>query len=375
MNLLIATGLYPPDIGGPATYSKILKDELPKHNINVEILSFGEVRHLPKIIRHFIYFLKCLNRGRKADIIFALDPVSVGLPSVLVAKILRKKFILKIVGDYAWEQYQNKISNFQFGTSSLQAKAISNFIYLDKFQVKKFDFLTEVRRKIEQWVAKKTDVIITPSEYLKNIISKGWNIPEKKVKVIYNCAEKGENNMDKSKENKNYIFSVGRLVPWKGFDILISAIKELSLEIKLIIAGNGPEMEKLKKQTKELNLENRVKFTGQISRAEIKRYFSQAKIFVLNTGYEGLSHVILEAMEAGVPVITTDIGGNPELIEDGYNGFLIKYNDKEKLKEAIDKLWGNNELREKFIVNSFEKLKKFSMENMIEETKNILCSI
>ena len=108
MKILITTGIYPPDIGGPATYSKILIDELPKHNINALVLGFGEVRRLPKIIRHFLYFLKILKKGWKADIIFAQDPVSVGLPAALAAKILGKKFVLKIVGDYAWEQFQIK---------------------------------------------------------------------------------------------------------------------------------------------------------------------------------------------------------------------------------------------------------------------------
>ena len=108
LKILICTGIYPPDIGGPATYSKLLFEELPKMGIETRVLSFGEVRHLPKILRHFVYFIKVLKMGRRADIIYAQDPVSVGLPAMLAAKILRKKFILKVVGDYAWEQFQNK---------------------------------------------------------------------------------------------------------------------------------------------------------------------------------------------------------------------------------------------------------------------------
>src|SRR3989344_3451656 len=95
--ILIATGIYPPDIGGPATYSKLLADELSKHNFNVSVLSFGEVRKLPKVLRHIIYFFKVWRRGKKADIIFAQDPVSVGLPAVLAAEILTplKSFKIK----------------------------------------------------------------------------------------------------------------------------------------------------------------------------------------------------------------------------------------------------------------------------------------
>ena len=163
MRILICTGIYPPDIGGPATYSKLLFDELPKRGIEVKVLSFGEVRHLPKIIRHFAYFLKALKLGRKADVIFAQDPVSVGLPAMLASKILRKKFMLKIVGDYAWEQYSARGGSASGGQNK-------NFITPENFQDKKFDFKTEIRRKIQRYVAKNAKRIIVPSNYLKNIV-------------------------------------------------------------------------------------------------------------------------------------------------------------------------------------------------------------
>ncbi|NOY35824.1 MAG: glycosyltransferase family 4 protein, partial [bacterium] len=121
MRILICTGIYPPDIGGPATYSKLLFDELSKRGVEVEVLSFGDVRRLPKIIRHLVYFLKTLKRARGADIVFAQDPVSVGLPAAIAAKILQKRFILKVVGDYAWEQYnQRRVASLKFSIFNFQ---------------------------------------------------------------------------------------------------------------------------------------------------------------------------------------------------------------------------------------------------------------
>ena len=92
--ILIATGLYPPEVGGPATYSKLLFDTLPKHGFEVTVVSFGEVRRLPKGIRHVFYFFKIIKKGRYTDCIFAQDPVSVGLPAFLAARLLRKRFLL-----------------------------------------------------------------------------------------------------------------------------------------------------------------------------------------------------------------------------------------------------------------------------------------
>ncbi|MEK7531600.1 MAG: hypothetical protein AAB545_01600, partial [Patescibacteria group bacterium] len=104
MKMLIATGLFSPDIGGPATYSKILLEKLPREGIETTILPFGAVRHLPRLLRHLVYFFRVLLAGRSVDVIYAQDPVSVGFPVFLASKVLKKPFLLKIVGDYAWEQ-------------------------------------------------------------------------------------------------------------------------------------------------------------------------------------------------------------------------------------------------------------------------------
>jgi glycosyltransferase involved in cell wall biosynthesis len=367
--ILIATGIFPPDIGGPATYSKLLLDELPNRGLAVKVVSFGAVRHLPKVIRHFIYFLKILRKGFFVDVIFAQDPVSVGLPSVLAAKILRKKFILKVVGDYAWEQFQ--IKNEKLKSKNDKGK----FKTLEEFQVEKYDFLTELRRKIEHWVAKKADKIIVPSEYLKKIVGT-WGAGNNKIIVVYNAFKNESISAAEgvSAAGKSYIVSAGRLVPWKGFDVLIEIIKELPEEIKLKIIGSGPDRKKLEFKIKNLGLSERIDLVGQLPHQEFLQCLAGAEIFVLNTAYEGLSHVILEAMACGIPVITTDIGGNPEVIKSGYNGILVEYNNKEQFKKAISELHNNPDLRKLFIENSYKELEKFSKEKMLKETINILIS-
>jgi glycosyltransferase involved in cell wall biosynthesis len=173
-------------------------------------------------------------------------------------------------------------------------------------------------------------------------------------------------------KKKKYLLSIGRLVPWKGFDALIETVKDLPEEIELLIIGDGPKKNRLEKKVKKAGLENRVRLIGRVKHSEIGKYFKQAQVFILNTAYEGLSHVILEAMACGAPVITTNIGGNPELIENGCNGILLEYDNKEQIKEAILQLWGNEDLRKKFIDNSYEKFKNFSLERMINNTIKVL---
>lgn len=374
IRILICTGIYPPDIGGPATYSKLLKDELPKRGFEVEVLSFGDVRKWPRGIRHFVYFLKVLKKSFGVDIIYAQDPVSVGLPAALVAKFLNKKFLLKVVGDYAWEQYQikNMETSGEFA-EPLQIKSFSSeLVTLEVFQSQEYSFITELRRGIERWVADKADRIVVPSEYLKGIVKK-WGVSEEKITVIYNSLE-GDISKPNIKKD-NIIFSAGRLVPWKGFDLLIEVMREMPDDFKLFIAGVGPEENNLKSLISNLKLDNKVVLLGGLNHEQMHKYFGLAKVFALNTSYEGLSHIILESMQNSAPVVTTNIGGNPELIKNDYNGLLVEYNNKNQLRDAILKVIKNDELQSKFIENSHKELARFSLETMLNRLSELLKSL
>lgn len=355
MKVLICTGIFPPDIGGPATYSKLLLDELPKHQIDVVVLSFGEVRKLPKIIRHFVYFLKVLKLGKNVDVIYAQDPVSVGFPSALASKILRKKFILKIVGDYAWEQYQQSA------------------VRMEEFHEKQHNFITEIRKKIERFSAKRANKIIVPSEYLKKIVLK-WGVSENKISVVYNSFEMPK-NIKRIELGKNVIISAGRLVPWKGFDVLIDIMPDILKQFsdaKLYIIGDGPDKEKLSALSSKFSVQDNVFLTGSLSHNELLSYLNSGDIFVLNTGYEGFSHLLLEAMSVGIPVVTTNIGGNPEIINNGINGVLVEYGNREELKSRILDLLGNEKMKELFVEGAKRKVAEFGRDRMIKDTINVL---
>ncbi|OHA82036.1 MAG: hypothetical protein A2675_00195 [Candidatus Yonathbacteria bacterium RIFCSPHIGHO2_01_FULL_51_10] len=366
MRILIATGIYPPDIGGPATYSKILYEELPKKGFDVQVLSFGAVRHLPKVIRHIVYSWKVYKQGGDADVIFAQDPVSVGLPAMLAARLLGKRFMVKIVGDYAWEQ----------GTQRFGVKDS-----LDDFSrgYNAYPFFVRVLKRIEYLVARRTERVIVPSEYLAGIVS-NWGIDRKKITVVYNAYEHQEMKESCEELRKELrlegkvILTASRLVPWKGFGTLIelfpSVLKEVP-DATLYIVGSGPEEDSLKKLIREHNLEAKVILLGQLPRAILLRYLKAADLFVLNTFYEGFSHHILEAMNVGTPVLTTRVGGNPELVTDEKEGFLVAYNDRGALTESIVGVLSGKLATESLIARAHEKASQFTTERMIKETIKI----
>jgi len=146
-------------------------------------------------------------------------------------------------------------------------------------------------------------------------------------------------------------------------------------DLDLLIAGDGPDKKKLEKKIIDLNLLNRVKLLGKIQQEKLLKKIKASDIFVLNTGYEGFSHQLLEVMSVGTPIITTAVGGNLELLENRKEGLLVQFNDKDSLKKAINELISEKETRTFLIENARQKVQKFNEKKMLKEIGQILKKI
>ena len=357
--ILICTGIFPPEVGGPATYSKIVAEELVKRGHHVRVLTYSDkpqkdnysfpviriLRSGFKPLHYLKYFLAVQRYGMKADVLYAQDPVSAGYPTYLAARILKKPFAVKITGDYSWEQAHGR---------GLTEKMI------DDFQTLK-DYPPKVRRMrdIQIHVAKSADAVIVPSEYLKRLVM-GWGVKEKNIAVIYNAVEMPEVKLTKDearqklgvKESNFLIVSSGRNVPWKGFEFL----------------------RKVNDKLESTNPDIILKMIYDAPRSELHENIRAADVYVLNTGYEGLSNTLVEVLRLGTPIITTNVGGNPEIIQNGVNGLLIEYNNAKHLEMAILQLYNHRELLKKLSENAPGTLGKFDLEKMINETERRLCA-
>jgi len=338
MKLLIATPLYPPEIGGPATYAKLLFEGLPKMgrsdlpNIEVELVKFSEVRHLPKLIRHYAYYRRVLRAARNADIVLALDPVSVGLPAMKAAQKAGKPFVVKIVGDYAWEQGTQR-----FGITQ----------NLDEFvKTVRVPFLVRILQRIQTRVARSAVRVIVPSEYLKGIVT-AWGIAPEKIEVIYNAVEAPFTTTPPKERAPGFlIVSSGRRVPWKGFEALERVVAR-EVGWHLFIASGLPQ-------------------------AEALGYVQAADVFVLNSDYEGFSHALIEVMALGTPIVATKVGGNAELIEDGKTGLLIPPKDDEALYNALKRVQEDPAAARERAAAARAFVQIFSRERMLMRTSDIL---
>ena len=367
MKILIATGVYPPELGGPATYTKMLETHLPKYGFEVSVLPFSTVRHLPKVIRHIAYFWKCLLLGRDVDSIFAQDPMSVGFPSLLAAKLLGKPFYLRLGGDYAWEQ-----GRLRFGVRvSVETFACAGG---------RFHWVVRIFQRVQSCVACSALRIAVQSAFMKKIVA-CWGVPEEKITVIPNGFDGGTVASDRQKEREalnlrgTICVSAGRLVPWKGFAELIEIVPDILMRIPdfvLYIIGDGPERERLHNLVAEKGLVGRVRFTGRLDKKALIRYLASADVFVLNTEYEGFSNQLLEVYSVGTPIVTTDIGGNQGVVGDGISGLLVPVHDRKALKDAVLTVIENKALAQKLVSGGREKLREFSIERVVAATADFL---
>ena len=368
MKILITVGIFPPDIGGPASFVPKIAKLLQENGFEVTIICLSNekivdnesykiiriLRNQNLMIRWIKTIFKMISNGRNADTIFVN-----GLPmeAYIANLFLRKKLIRKVVGDWAWERGRNKgIIDDSF----------------DEFQKNKHNLHLEIAKFSRGWTATKADLVITPSVHLKNVV-KNWGVSEDNLKVIYN----GTNIQSKITKKENevlHFITVGRLAPWKNIDKIIQAmaiLNEKGFNFIFNIVGSGPLNENLKILVKELKLENKIFFLGQKNTEELNKIYLDSDIYIQASGYEGLPHVILEAINFNLSIISTPIGGTNEILLDGKNGWILKLKDKKApdefdLQEIIYELVDNKTKSNNLIHNA----KEYLIENF-DEDKNL----
>jgi glycosyltransferase involved in cell wall biosynthesis/putative flippase GtrA len=388
VKILIATGIFPPDIGGPAAMIEELIGSLANNKFKLKVITYAETGERGKLnygnetvniykinrnrnifFKYFFYLRRLLQLAKWADVVYATDIYSVGYCAYLAKKILRKKYIIRFAGDSAWE---TAVSNNWTND------------YIVDFQKKVYGGKIEKLKNKRKKILLNADKVIAVSRFMSDL-AQMIGVKKDKIKIIYNSTdfmdklEVNQNEVDdirfKHGSNSKIIITSCRLTIWKGVDgiikILPGLIKKIG-NINFLVLGDGPEMEILKRLAKQYNVSGNVNFLGRVKHEETIKYFKAADLYILNSNYEGLSHALLDVMKSGVPIIATNAGGNPELIEDGKDGLLINYNNREELLNASVKILIDKQLAEELSKNAKEKVKRFNWDNTVNETVSIL---
>lgn len=235
-------------------------------------------------------------------------------------------------------------------SSSLRNLIFDDFCYFCKFISVGLP-QTLARPAIERDICKRVDTIISVSGYTKLSIVSKFNIPERRIRTIYNGIYPEEFKSSRSEvarlrkdlglESKFVILFVGGLIQRKGLHVLLLAMKFLLQHIdrcdpcpELIIIGSGKQ-ERFKKIVHRLNMDKFVSFKGRVNDEAKRNFFKVCDVFVFPSLLEGFGLVLLEAMAAGKPIVSSNIGEIPILLKDGENGRLVGPNDFEELAHAL----------------------------------------
>jgi glycosyltransferase involved in cell wall biosynthesis len=374
MKILLINYEFPPLGGGAATATKSIAKELANLGHEVIIISSSfknlakeesidgykliRVKSLRKkmvqsnplemitfVISAIFFLNNFLKKWRPGKIIAFFS-----IPSGIIAYWLYKKYKVPYIislrgGDVPGSDklgtYANNLHFYHWLTLPLNKKIwqkassiIANSKSLQKLAQKTAD---KINRK----------VVYIPNGVDGNIFFPGKKIINNKFKVLY----------------------IGRISREKNIKMLIRAIKQMpeinNINLECEIVGRGPQEKELLKMVGDLKIDSIIKFSGWLDREETPDKFKEADVFILPSKSEGMPNVVLEAMASGLPVITTDISGNQELIENDKNGILV--NDSNQLTEALIKLIKYPELRNRFSQSSLEKSKKYNWEKVAQQ--------
>ncbi len=168
--------------------------------------------------------------------------------------------------------------------------------------------------------------------------------------------------------NDKVILFVGTLRPVKGVKYLIQAMNVIAQKepkTRLMLVGNGEERDYLRGLVKELKLERYVTLVGKVPNEKVPEYMVASDVFVLPSLSEGFPLTILEAMASGLPIVASKVGGLPEIVEDGQNGFLVEPRKPGQIAEKVLLLLKNEGLRQRMIVNNRKKVQQYSSDNTV----------
>ena len=340
LRVLIVSGIFPPDVGGPATHSVLLRDELIKrgHKVGVLTLTDGPKVHRtesmvrfprqwPWPVRLFVITAWFLRRRFSYDIVYS---TGMGFEAVFASRLARLPSVLKVVGDQVWERSR------RLGLTTSE---------FDEFQrTTSHSFRILLMRWFRNWAVLHASVVIAPSRFLQRTVE-AWVSQPGRVTVVPNGVVVPHHRTEQLlPRDRLRIVSMGRLVSHKRIELILEAVAAVN-DLDVLIIGEGPERDRLEQISTRLGLDKRIRFTGAFSHDQVTSELARSDALVSASSYEGLPHVVLEALACGVPVIATSAGGTDEAVIDGFNGLIVPEATSAQLASALRRFTLDPDLR------------------------------
>jgi glycosyltransferase involved in cell wall biosynthesis len=365
MRLTFLTGIWPPDIGGPATHGPAFARFLVSRGHEVVVVTMGDgeptvrpcevvviPRSRPFPVRYSSVAVVAARRARRSNVLYATATYAAAAAASVAA---RRPLAVKLVSDPAYERAQR----YGLFDGSLE------------------EFQLPAGRRVESLKAARTRAlrgaraIVVPSAYLARIAA-AWGLDEGRITVLHNPAPEIESTTTPTTPGA-FVF-VGRLTRQKDLDIAIDAVARVP-KAHLTIVGDGPDRARLEERAAASPGRERISFRGALPRAEAIAVLAGADACVISSAWENFPHAAVEALAVGVPVVATAVGGVPEIVHDGENGLLVPAGSADALAVALRRVVDENGLRGRLAGAARRSVEPLTAERVYGRLEAILAEV
>jgi glycosyltransferase involved in cell wall biosynthesis len=348
MRILLVTGIWPPDVGGPATHGPELARFLVARGHEVTALTMAEGaptdhpcrvvtvdRTRPFFVRYPSLALRAATLARRADVVYASATYAAASAAAVAS---RRPLVVKLVSDPAFERAR-RYGLFAGSPDEFQAAGGIGIVAL---------------KRLRTLALQRARTIVVPSEYLASI-ARGWALNRERIVVVPNPAPAEAPPPADEVDRRAFVFA-GRLTAQKSLDVALNAVAAVPAA-RLVLIGDGPERPRLERLAGRLRLDGRVEFRGPLPRREVLQALSTASAALVPSAWENLPHAAVEALAVGTPVVAAAVGGVPEVVRDGENGLLVEPGSSDALAAAIGRLVDDAPFRDLLAAHARESVR------------------
>jgi glycosyltransferase involved in cell wall biosynthesis len=351
VKVLIVSGIWPPDVGGPASHAPEFASFLLGRGHGVEVVTTADAapasqayqvrwvsRALPRGVRHARVIAVVRAQAAPADVVYATSMLG---RASLASSLARRPLVVKLVADEAYERAR-RLGLFDGD--------------LDEFQRFKGGARIRVLRQARDRALQRVDALVCPSAYLASR-AVSWGIDAERVHVIPNAAPplpavpEREAARARFGVERPMLAFAGRITRQKALGVSLAALAQVE-DVSLLVAGDGPDLDEVQREASAHGLDGRVQFLGPLERDDVLALFRAADASLLSSTWENFPHTVVEALAVGTPIVATAVGGVPELVREDVNGLLVPAGDAGALADAIRRIVAEPGLRERLAGNA-----------------------
>ncbi|PWU24284.1 MAG: hypothetical protein C5B48_06980 [Candidatus Rokuibacteriota bacterium] len=371
VKVLVVSGIWPPDVGGPASHAPEVAAFLRGRGHTVEVVTTADAepepreypvrwasRRLPVGLRHLKTLALVRGRAAQSDVVYTTGMFG---RSAAGSGLAHRPYVVKLTADPAFERSRRR--GFFSGS-------------LEEFQRGGGGHRSAVLRRLRNSELRRAAHVLCPSEYLRGL-ALGWGLGADHVSVLPNPAPALPQLPDREELRRRMglngatLAFAGRLTRQKSLEVALEALASAE-GVTLVLAGEGDEREALERRARELGLDGRVRFLGSRSRAQVLELFRAADALLLSSSWENFPHTVVEALAVGTPVLATRAGGVGEVVEHGQNGLLVEPGDAGALADAVRRYFADEGLRQRLREQAASSVARYRPEQVYGRLERVL---